>query len=500
MARERDVQREQSTPETADPLAPAAESSAPTRFSSAGPLPEIAPTAAPRPTASELAYEKGPGITALEALLAEGRPDPERVVALLDKHRDESSAMFALLESKLGSGFVAEVRESMGLRASVSRREVVAGDPTDEDGGYFIASAKEQGARWRTENGRFSGTAGKNGADATYRVDEDDAVRARVDKKGNGTVAWERDGKSQGELYRSKNELGLRRSWDVDGGQVTAGARHRTHDHGATDELFGTHRSADGATTTDAALGVHDGEAAAMLGVTHKPSASETVTGRLTHDANVTSLAGSYDTPARRIDGSVTRGSDQTSIHLGDTERLSPQLTVGGSLDHVQRDSGSSQTSLSLTERYRTSTVAQSFGLQAGTGERDYLGANGSIDAQLAPNLYGGAFGSFRIEDGHQQQAQLGASLTFTPTEKSALTLAGVLDESGALETRLQLDVFRSRIAGVGGIADHKKDALVSLFLSYSTGDQRRMLDDRFGSPQIETGDERVTAGIKIRF
>ena len=58
--------------------------------------------------------------------------------------------------------------------------------------------------------------------------------------------------------------------------------------------------------------------------------------------------------------------------------------------------------------------------------------------AELAPNLYAGAWGSTELQAGHHTSAQIGASMTFTTHEKYALTAAGIVDQDGNLETRLQ--------------------------------------------------------------
>ena len=141
--------------------------------------------------------------------------------------------------------------------------------------------------------------------------------------------------------------------------------------------------------------------------------------------------------------------------------------------------------------------------VEGGKGAHDYLKATGSVSGQLAPNLYGSAWGSYSYEAGHQDTAQLGASLTLTHDEKEALTLAGVVDQHGRFETRLQFDVFKDRINSISALDQHKKDAMVSLFLSYSqqVGGQR-MLDDRLGAPQYSTpgNASQVMAGIRIRF
>jgi hypothetical protein len=61
--------------------------------------------------------------------------------------------------------------------------------------------------------------------------------------------------------------------------------------------------------------------------------------------------------------------------------------------------------------------------------------------------------------------------------------------------------VFKSKIESIGDLDKQKKDAMLSLFLSYSQGTNKHMLDQRFGEPQIGTNPgNQVTAGIKIRF
>ena len=516
-------------------------------FTSKGAIPPVAMatnSAAAGPSASEQAFgphvAPGAGVQALEALLATGTPDPTKVVELIDAHRDERAAIFELLESKLGAPYVEKVHGAMAkLRASVGRREVVAGDPNDPSGGYFIGSQAEQGARWRTGDGKFTGTANKDGLDSSYKLDDRDNLHARVGKDKTGTLAWEHDGKNEGELYANVHngkdyEAGVRRNWDVGGGTATTGLRHKVTADGATDGAFAGYRTKDGSTSGEVALGVHDGHPAESASVTTKPSARDTITGSVAHDDHGTtvaasgshgfdggsisgsaqvhqgpdgttgSLAGAYQNQGTKLDGNLTRGADRTSLHLGGSQQLSPELGVSGHLDHVAPDHGPQQSTVGLSERYRSGEVVHGLDLEAGHGERDYFKSSGSVEAQLAPKLYGGAFGSYQMEAGHHGTAQVGASLTFSTTEKTALTLAGVIDQSGALETRLELDVFKSRIANVKDLADHQKDALVSLFVSYQQGGNRNMLDERYGAPQATTGADagtgRVMGGIRIKF
>jgi hypothetical protein len=500
VAREQDVQRGQASPEL-EATAPAHEEPTNTKFNATGPVPEVRPNAVPARSASELAFEKGPGVRALETLLATGAHTPKQVLALIDAHRDESAAMFVLVESKLGAAFATEVRDAMGLRASIKNKEVVAGDPTDANGGFFVASAKEQGARWQTADKSFTGTANKDGLESTYQIDENDALHAKVDKKGNGTVGWDHDGKTVGELYRDKHELGLRHNWELEGGaNLATGLRNRSHDGGSTNEAFGTYRSANGQLTADGSVGLHDGKVAEHLAATYKPSDRDQFSGSLDHNAAGTHLTADA---SHRLDNGATIAGHGELAHgeNGTTGKLSGSYRDATTSLDASVARGDGQTTLHLGERYATGNLVQSFDLAAGRGERNYLSATTGVDAKLAPNLYGGAFGGFRAEDGHQTSGQVGASLSFTPHERAALTLAGILDQSGNLETRLQLDVFKSKIANVGDLAGHKRDALVSLFVSYSTGANRHMLDDRFGAPSVTTNvDPHVMAGIKIKF
>ncbi len=481
----------------------------------------------------------GPGVQALEALLQSGRPEPKQVVALVDAYRGERDGLFGLLHKSLGNEFVQQVVQELGgVRASIDRKELAAGDPSNPTGGYFLASAKERGARWRTADGDFTGKADKSGLDTTYKLDADDALHGTVDKRGAGSLAWERDGKTQAELYGSGKEggtFGLRRPWELESGKLSTGLEHR----GAFNGAVGSYASTDGSISAEGRGGVAHGGFAGGLSGTYKPSASDTYTGSLSHDPTATSLglgathksgADTYTGAAElkrtaegttgslgagwtdgtsALDAKYTDGLASDQLHLGGSHKFSPELSMHSSLDHERTAAGGRQTTLSLAERYRSDKVSQSLSLDAGAGDRKYLGVTGSTDMQIGRGLYAGAWGSFSAEEGKQTGAKLGASLTFTPHEKAALTLAGVLDQNGALETRLQLDIFKRKISGVSTIADHKKDALVSLFLSYSQAGRDGsmpggMMDQRYGAPQADfgrgAGEGQFQAGIKISF
>ncbi|MBZ0234196.1 MAG: hypothetical protein K8M05_17840, partial [Deltaproteobacteria bacterium] len=236
-------------------------------------------------------------------------------------------------------------------------------------------------------------------------------------------------------------------------------------------------------------------------------TSADAVIGRHESGHVVGSLSGSHQLdPRTSVSGSLSHDPTTTAASLGASHRLDAATTVTGSLAHTHTHGGGGgdQTTLSLGERHRSGDLLHGLDLTAGAGTRDYLSVSGSADLRLGPRLFAGGFGGLTVEDGEQTAAHAGASLTFTPHEKAALTLAGVVDQDGRLETRLQLDIFKKKLSDLSSFADHKKDALVSLFLSYQPeGPGPRRLDDRFGGSQLDTGvggDERVTAGIRIRF
>lgn len=539
MSQDLESERKLSSPTTTTNAPAGSEelAASPTTFSRNGALPPVvtATSAAPAtPTASEQAYGTGKGIEALETLLAAGKPAPAKVVALLDAHRDEHDAMLALVEAKLGAGYVTEVRGAMGLRASISGREVAAGDPGDPKGGYFVASQADQGAKWRTANGGFTGTIDKHGLDSSVAIDPHDTLHANVKTDKSATLGWNHDGVTEGELYGSyKNsnnyDAGIRRT----SGGLTTSLDHQVTNGVATDAAIASYHT--GSTNLTGSVGMSNGKPVESASVSAAPVAGTTVNGSVRHDATGTtaklagteqlspswslsetlnetipahgkpqttgSLAAAYKHDTTSFNGNLTRGVDSTSIHLDGSEQPTPDWKLTEKLDTTIPDHGKQQTTINLGESYRHGNIVESGSLEAGMGTNDYLKTSGAIDAKLGNNVYGGAFGSYSHSNGHQDSAQLGASITFTPAEKQALTLAGVIDQNGAIEARLQYDVFKSKIESVGDLADHKKDALVSLFLSYRADSGNRALDDRFGAPQLDSGaGQRVMAGIKIKF
>ncbi len=490
----------------------------------------------------------GSGVTQVQALLAHGKPAPADIVKVMDAHRSEHDAIFALLQKTYGNTYVQQVVAQMNhLRASIKNKEVVAGDPNGT-GGYFDASADKKGAEWRSSGGAFTGKANQDGLDATYKLDGDDSLHGTVKQnKDNGKsgthaeVDWLRDGKTEGAAFGDYKDgknytAGASRPFDLGAGTVNAGVERNTVDGTATDGAFGSYRSADKQVSADANLGVSGGELGAGLSGTYKPTTSDAYAGSYRHDASgdtlaasashklgnggqlsatsqlhhdetgtTGSIAGAYERNGVNVNANAKRTIDTTSLHLGASDKVTPDLTTSGTYDYAKKDGAAGQSTFDLAERYRTGNVVEGLDVTGGAGTRDYMGVQGSVEGKVANNLYAGAYGGFTSEAGHQTTANGGASVTFTPSEKTALTLAGIVDQNGTFETRLQFDVFKSKLDGIQGLSDHKKDAMVSLFLSYTkSGGDNHMLDQRFGASEFNAsgaaGTGAVMAGIRIKF
>jgi hypothetical protein len=444
----------------------------------------------PRPT--PVAQPEGTepeAVKKLRELFAKGAPKPADVLAILDAHRSDRAAILAFLHANAGNGFVAQVMaEADKLRLSFDRRELVAGDPSDPGDGYFIASQKEKGARWRTADGGFTGSIDSKGLDSRLRTGDDSSLHLNVNKQKEATLGLERnDGEVVGQLagaYRGSDNwnVGVRKPFELDdGATLTPELRHQVRPElGAADV---------------AALGYKDPNTTADL-----------YAGRHESGGFAAGLAGSHRFDDRTsASGYLDYSPDIQRFGLGASHRYSDQLTLSGGLSHTERRHGDDVTAASLSARYRSENFVGSGDLSYAHSSMtgDSMRATASGDLRLAPNLYGGVFGDLTAGP-DRPTGSLGASLTFTTTEKTALTAAGIIDDRGNLETRLEFDIFKKRIDSVGALADNRKKALISLFVSYTQGGRMGMLEDRYAAPQLGTdmpaGAGTVGAGIRIRF
>jgi hypothetical protein len=479
----------------------------------------VAPVAAREkeaPADAPLADDK-PGLVALKALLAKGDPDPVAVIEILDAHRGERDALFGFLQTTLGNAYVARVEAAMSkLRLDTGRKEIVAGDPAAAEGGYFLASAEEKGARWRTKDGDFSGKVGKDGLDSKLRLG-DATAHATVDSKWkNGSIDFKEGEASLGKITGSRDDdgwkLGASRPFQLgkdtedkkDDATLTPELRYE--ESGDKSRYLGALAYKDEKTTAEAyAGGSSDGLILGGSG-SHKFGSGYSLSGSVEHAGDDTKVRGTFGREWDKGKYSLTGEAGDAGSKLSLTgEGKQGGLTLGGDLAYARDAAGVENTRLALRESYQSPGLTQGLSLEATHGLKDSLKASGNIDARLLPNLYGGAFGEFSTERGGETTASGGASLTFLPAEKLALTAAGIVDQTGAFEARLQLDVLKSKVDSVAGLSEAKKKAIVSLFLSYTQGHDPGMLNDRMGSPMgtKEFGGGQgsaITGGVLFRF
>lgn len=502
-----------------------------------------------RPDATPTAT--GAGVTALDALLAKGKPPPASVVALIDAHRGDRTAMFQLLQTKLGNAYVQQVTASMNhLRVSVPRREIAAGDPSNPNAGSFLASVANKDATWRTSSGDNTGKIDQSGLNTTEKLDASNDLNGKINAKTKeATIDWDHEAKAEAELFAGKTatgwDAGLRRNDAVGGGTLTTSASYASNKGVGTEQL--EEKYVDGSNTVDAteayanngtrSVGVTDTDkldkTATLTGGFHVSDTAagartETLNAGYTNTADGVTVNGTLiDNPNGSITGSVT-GSD----------KLDSTTTVNGSVTHTATStaatiggewkSGHDDLSGSVTETYTdpvatkpnqplTETVVKSHetldgervatsgDFEAGYGQRDYAKANGEVDVGVAPNVYAGAFGSVDVEDGKPTTKSAGASITVTPDEKLALTVAGLVNNNGSFETRLQVDEFKTKIANVDVLSSEKKNAIVSLFISYTSKAKPGLLNNELGAPEYSTTDPtgnggEIMAGVRVKF
>ena len=531
----------------------------------------------------------GAGVAALEALLAKGMPKTGDIVAVLDAHRQDRNAMIALLQQRLGNAYVQQVLAAMNhLRVSIPNKEIVAGDPSNPNGNYFDASAAQKGASWR--DGNFSGKADQSGLDATEKLDANDDLHGKVDAKTKqGTLDWDHDGKSEGELFGGKTatgwDAGVRRNDSLGGGTLTSSGEYLSNKGVGTEQI--DEKYVNGANKVEGTAGLSQGKAIGSLDASHAFANGSNIDGNVTHNGTGTTatlsgtdkidstqtLTGSasysdtskgpsealklgYTDPNLSLNGSVNHSNAGTTATFDGTDKLdkthtltgsasysdtpkgqtgsaklgytAPNLSLGGSvnrrtdstqiaangdwkngrndlsgsLTETLPDKGASETEIKTHDTYGNNKLAATGDFSAGYGAHDYAKGTGGLDLELHPGMYASTWGSVDAERGKKTMGSVGASLTLTSDEKNALTLAGIINQDGSFETRLQYDLFKSKLDGVSTLSKEKKDALLSVFVSYTSKGTPGMLNDELGAPEFgeKVGGGAVMAGIRIKF
>ncbi|HEY4240796.1 MAG TPA: hypothetical protein VGM88_13330 [Kofleriaceae bacterium] len=279
------------------------------------------------PTTKPAAQPTQSGVDELNALLAKGQPDPQAVVSIIDAHRDERDAIIARLQQTLGNTYVQSVISAMGWRASLDRKEIVDGDPSNPNSDYFLASQAQGGAKWRADNGAFTGTVDKTGLNATEQVNPTTQVTEKVDAKAKtATVDLNKDGKTEAEAYGKYGganswDAGVKGNFNVGDGAATADASYTKTATGSTEQVATTFK--DAKNTADATVGVKDGGVFGKADETYKIDDKSSVTGAVSGDK--TSQTGSVDYKNGDLDAKASATHDAT----GTSEALTGTYTKG---------------------------------------------------------------------------------------------------------------------------------------------------------------------------
>ena len=129
------------------------------------------------------------------------------------------------------------------------------------------------------------------------------------------------------------------------------------------------------------------------------------------------------------------------------------------------------------TDRFNNTTSATGTFGDPTAGHPNSVMFKDNVTGALGKNFYAGASGSVTTGPGMKPLVGFGANLTFTPSEQMGLTLSGIVDQTGAFDARLQLDVFKSKVNALDWLNPHKKDALISIFVGYSQNNPATRLD-----------------------
>ncbi|HZS40365.1 MAG TPA: hypothetical protein VFF06_26215 [Polyangia bacterium] len=187
------------------------------------------------------------------------------------------------------------------------------------------------------------------------------------------------------------------------------------------------------------------------------------------------------------------------------TRQLTDSTSVTAGVDRTVAD-GTATNKATLGADYKSDKLAASGEVDvskqqgaSGVG----LDVTGGATATLKDGkLYGSVIGGVGTDDDGLHY-HFGGGLTITPTEHTALTAAGVMDNQGGIDLRLQYDVFKDKVSGAGDLDDAKKNAMLSLFVGYKKGDGMMSgspLDDSMGANPAQQQGSGVYAGVKLSF
>jgi hypothetical protein len=396
---------------------------------------------------------------------------------------------------------------SEGLRFDRRALNLLYGEP-GAPGGYFIGGVGAEGARWSTDGGGFTGSLGQRGLDSRFNLWGSDRLTLGGDAKqaqlgyshgdtrvtssfgfgaphplgfgvsqgmGDGTTLSREASFNLGaasidnrfKLTDPNGSYGFNQSYGPDGEKVGLDFNRR-YDGGSFSGAF---------TAGDAIEGFSLGAAQSF---------------------------GGGNSLSERFGMTFGDGGPAWSLGLGSRLSPHPRLSFGTDLGLKLGPDGY-DINAKGTQGFRSDPFAQSLWAQGSsnsqTGENFNVG--GSATAQLLPNLYGSAYGSYGDSSGGDPSWFAGGAMTYMPTSQLGLTAAGGYGSDG-WESRLQADFFKKGVRGAGGLEDQRNKALISGYLGVSGGGGERM-NDFFGAPDASrsfpgAGGPTFSLGLGIGF
>lgn len=432
--------------------------------------------------------------------------------------------------------------QGQGLRLDTDKWNLLYGDPSQR-AGYFVGGVGQEGAKWATADGGFTGTVNGQGLDSHAGLGGDMSLHAGADfGKQTGAMSLMNGSTNLGEAYGQMGpgnayEAGLRGSYNAGGlqldpslaripdatklglgvGPMSLGYTHG--DDGSQSFSTGASQTNGGTTvnynhTSSLAAGAQNAMSGFTLGMANKMGNGE-VGGHVGVQEGPNGDTTSYGvngnvmaTPQLRLNGSFdgSTGPAGTSSALGaglDYNRSGLSLGMAGNATYGA--DGHDVLSASLREGYGTPTFAQHLNMSASHDSLsgDKVDASTSATLGLGGGFYGSAFGSVGGAVGGDPSYFGGAGLTYMPTPQLGLTAAGGAGDQGP-EARLQADFYKHAITGADSLEDQRAKALFSGYLGLSSGGPSRM-SNVFGAGSLEeqlnkTNDPTVTLGVKVPF
>ena len=198
--------------------------------------------------------------------------------------------------------------------------------------------------------------------------------------------------------------------------------------------------------------------------------------------------------------------ADKYGLNLSHTQTHSANLKSQSKLGY-NMTGGTGTLSGSMRGQYQSDDFMASGGLGAQYDDNG-LGYNADMDATgtlKEGSLYYEAFGGMKGGGGMDEPTyHMGGGLVFTPKEKMALSLTGVIDQDGGFDTRLQFDVFKKKVTNARGISERKKKSAVSVFMGYRQGmgdvGGGDMMNDRYGAGKYSHDEGQAYVGIGFKF